>query len=803
MKILGKQVYRFEGVEMDPSQGCLRRDGIELPLRQKSVQALLYLLEERHRLVTKDELIERVWEGIAVSDDALVQLIKEIRQSLGDDPRQPRYIKTVPKAGYRFIAPVEELYQTLPAAVEIERHSSFEIEYEEEITEGEIPVEKPGNKETEKGEGSWISLVFQSPGRRVLLLTAAVVLLVVGVLTTFLLIRSDRRSAQLAELTLPTLPGRKPLAVMYFENQSGSADLDWLREGLADMLITNLSRSKRLNVLSRQQLYLLLERGGHRQTEAIRLDDALEIARKTRAEVVVLGSFARLGEKIRIDVNLHNAQSGQSLGSQSIVADKPEDILSQLDLLSLKLVGQLAEGPEAAANPPRFERVMTNDLEAYRLYSLAVEKTQALHNAEAIQLLERAIILDPKFAMAHARIGYAYGVTGNSVTKAKPHLETAFRLSDRLTEADRLHIKAWYSIVNLDYSAAISAFEEIIVADPMETEAYVRLSHLLSGEDRLEDAVKVGLRGLAVDPENPALLNHLGGFYSVLGRHDEAVAMGRRYVALAATEPNAYDTLGSIYQWAGRYQEAINEYNHALDLNPKFEVAVVHLANTYFQVGRYREAMEQYRRYIEIAPSDVERGRGFDCLSQVYWRLGELNRSEEAARKALTFDKASLWPLIVLSLERRDLKGAEELQKQYFAERSPADRGRRGTLRFYHYYRGFIDARTGHPAEAVEHFKEVLRHSPAAWAIESYEDCLANAYLDLGRLDEAIAEYERILRLNPNFPMAQYHLGQAYERKGLADQARAAYERFLQTWKDADANVPEVIGARKVLAHSS
>ena len=108
---------------------------------------------------------------------------------------------------------------------------------------------------------------------------------------------------------LPQLPGKHSVAVMYFDNQSVSADLEWLREGLADMLITNLSRSKRLNVLSRQQLHLLLERLGHRQRRCHRLDEALETAQISRAEIVALGSFARLGENIRINTQFYIAQT--------------------------------------------------------------------------------------------------------------------------------------------------------------------------------------------------------------------------------------------------------------------------------------------------------------------------------------------------------------------------------------------------------------------------------------------------------------------------------------------------------------
>ncbi|MBA2702631.1 MAG: tetratricopeptide repeat protein, partial [Blastocatellia bacterium] len=86
--------------------------------------------------------------------------------------------------------------------------------------------------------------------------------------------------------------------------------------------------------------------------------------------------------------------------------------------------------------------------------------------------------------------------------------------------------------------------------------------------------------------------------------------------------------------------------------------------------------------------------------------------------------------------------------------------------------------------------------------IDPLEDCLANAYLEVGQPDEAIKEYERILRLNPNYPLAHYHLGQAYELQGKQQQARASYERFLEVWKNADAEAPEIIYARRVVSRA-
>lgn len=112
---------------------------------------------------------------------------------------------------------------------------------------------------------------------------------------------------------------------------------------------------------------------------------------------------------------------------------------------------------------------------------------------------------------------------------------------------------------------------------------------------------------------------------------------------------------------------------------------------------------------------------------------------------------------------------------------------------------GRIAFRTGRDEEAIEKFKETLRHAPISWDIDSFEDCLANAYLELGRLDEAIADYERILHFNPNYPLVHYRLAQAYERMGQPNRALAEYQEFLQIWIAADADVPEIIAAKKRL----
>lgn len=796
MQVLSRQVYRFEGVEVDPSQGCLRRDGEELSVRQKSLRALLYLLEQRHRLVSKEELIELVWEGAAVTDDALVQLITELRRTLGDDPRHPRFIKTVPKAGYRFIAPVEEILFGLPASIELERHASVEIEFEEELS-----GEAEGQTETGRRRLALPGRTVAAQRRRAVMAAAvAAALLAAGSLAAYLTARPRRHTEQLADVTLTQLPGRRTLAVMYFENSSNSPEMDWLREGLADMLITDLSRSERLTVLSRQQLYLLLGRIGHKPGVNIRLDEALDVARRSRAEAILTGSFARLDGKVRVEAQLHDAHSGQLLAAEHFVADRPHQILTQIDLLSLKLASHLGATPAERDRASGLADVMTNNLEAYRHYSLALEKAQALHNREAIALLEKSVALDPEFAMAHARIGYVYAVTWGLAEKGKPHLERAYRLSERLTEKDRLYINAWYAIANLDYPGAARTLRQLIAQHPLEVEAYWRLGRLLLGEEQYEEAVDVLRRGLVVDAEAKDVYNALGVTYRDMGRHDEAIAMSKRYIQLAPDEPNARDSLALAYQGAGLYEQALAEYRLALSLDPEFEVALLHLGNLYFQLGRYGEAIRHYERYIRTASSDWDRAWGYGRIAWVHRRKGEIERAALAAWKEMSYEKSSIGNSLLVALERGDRATVERLEGQLLAQGPYTERGLRPALRSLYYFRGHVALKRARAAEAVGNFREVLRHRPLSWDIDSFEDCLANAHLELGQVDEAIAEYERILRLNPNYPLAHYHLARAYERKGLTERALSSYERFLQVWKDADPDLPEVVAARERLS---
>lgn len=756
-----KQIYRFADIEVDLARNCLRRGDKEQHLRKKTFCILVHLLRERQRVVTKEELFATVWKDTIVTDGVLLHCIKEIRQAIGDNSHHPRFIKTVPKIGYRFIGEVSE--------------------------EFESPVKENAEQKT-KDDGRKMKSQTSSKNRRF----ALAGILVSAVALAFFGFLAGSSSKQSGNVVLPVAPGKRTVAVMFFENQSKSPELDWLREGLADMLISNLSRSEKIIVLNRQQLRLLLERSGYKTGDEINLEKALEIARKSRAEALIVGSFAGIGEKIRLDVQIYKAESGELLTIESLTLERAEQILTEINGLSMRLAAHLGAGEREKM---RLDEVMTDNLEAYRYYSLAVEKAQAFHTDEAIEFLEKAIALDPQFAMAYARLGYIHTVVRvDEGERGKPFLEKAFALSHRLTERDKLYIQTWYAIADKDREATIQNLHEIIARFPSDTETYFRLGNLLRHQGRIEEAIVVFERGLTFDPEAQNIYNGLGFCYSGLTRYDEAIAAHQRYVKLAPTEPNAYDSLGITLTEAGRYTEAHDTFNRALDLKPDFHFANLHLGDVYFRLGKYQKAVKRFESYLQLAPTDWDKAIGYNRLALLYAQKGDFKRAENFALRESKFKQYR--SAFLIALARNDLQTAENLKENFSRPPNTAAEAKQ-----FAYFDGYYAQKTGNNEEAFLQFKRVTHEPPFIWNNDGLltMDCLGNAFLQAGRFDEAIAEYERILRLNPNYPLARFHLAQTFERKGQMEKARENYRLFLETWIDADADIPEVISAKKYI----
>lgn len=730
-------IYRVDHIEVDSTKACLRAHGQEVHLKPKTFRILLHLIVHHDRLVAKEEIMDLFWKDTAVTDDALTQCIGELRRALGDNSRNPTYLKTVPRMGYRFVGSVVEL-EAAPAQ--------------------RVEIEVPQSLDNRKRRPVWL---------------AAAAILMAALSAAALWTNGVRPAAQgLA---------KRQVAVVRFENRSGQPELDWLREGLPEMLATTFSRSRALDVVSRERVAL---KGG-----APPVEGAMTLARSVHASAAVMGSFSKLGDSMRVDVRVYQVDTGALIASEDITVDRQDQLLTQIDFLALRLAARLAPAP-ADQDRRVLTSLMTDNLEAYRYYSLGLEKADALQTAEAISLFEKALAIDPGFVMAAARIGYAHAVTDVELEKGRKYLERAFRMSSRLTEKDRRHIVAWYAIANRDYPAAIRRYNELIVEYPNEVEAYLRLGALLRGESRHEEAIEILRRGIALDPEDPRLANALAAVYSEMGRHEDALAMATRYVMLAPNVANAYDSLGLAYHFAGQFDRALEAFAKAIELKPDFEIVYFHRAAVYGQMGRVKDGIRESLHMAESGTTVTSRRRGWDEAAMIAWRAGEMAAARAFANRAIALDIGEIEGASLAYFQ------IAKFVNKHGGREAFAGRGGRFGQRDARLILAEEAKRDGRTKDRLELLRQAMQFHPSWADQEPGEDALADAYLEMGRVDEAILEYERALKMYPGLALARYRLAKAYLSKGLQSAAQQQFHKFVELWKDADSDLPELVDAR-------
>jgi len=767
--------YLFGDFKVDLASGCLIRGTKERPLRHQSFQVLLYFLEHPGILISKEELITAIWSDTAVTDNALAQCIAEIRRELRDNSRNPQYIKTYPKVGYRFIAQVES------ARVSVPEEKSTTLS---DRTDTQVIVELPVTTSLCLPEQA----LPVAPTVRLwsqLRLAAILLVLLAGACLVWHSSNNSKPKLVSAASNAPTL------AVFSLRNESGRHDLDWLREGLSDMILTDLAHTVRWKVLSREKVHELLDDGN--SSQAPRLERALDAARSVHATAFVVGSVSEKDQQMQITVETRDGNDGRLIATDRAILSDPRQIVAEASLLSGSIAHHLGFADGAT---PSLAEVMTSNVEAYRYYSVGLEKAEQFQNPQAIDYFKKAIQFDPHFAMAFARIGFAYAVRDFQPEKGRPYLEQALRLSERLPELNRLYIQAWYAISKSEYSNAIPILQQIVSKYPNETEAYCQLSRLLRGQEKVQEAAALLHGAIQKNPGSGDLYNNLGLILSSMGNLPGAMDAYKQYTMLAPQNPNSHDSLGMAYQQAGQYEMATAEYERALELDPEFEPSILHLGDTYYQQGRYVEALREYRRYIQVVQSDDAKALGYGSLSAVYLAQGKLAEAREAANREIQYNRNSVWNSLEIALLKHEQERALKLQQVLFANLPNPERGSPHDVRTEFFYHGYLELKTGDQQGAISHFRAALQHLPPSSGMDLHEDCLANAYLEIGMLPDAISEYQRILKANPTYPLAYYHLAKAYDRMGDRQDATSTYQKFLAVNAYADPDSPAMQDAK-------
>ena len=566
-------IFTINGCSVDTEAYEIRRDGSLVPVEPQVFDLLVQLLENRDRVVTKDEIIERIWKGRIVSEAALSTRIKAVRQAIGDDGASQACIRTIRRRGFRVVAEVTASAGPAPGADAVaSRALSPASDWREgETAEGATSASPvAANGAAARFAGRW----------RTVALTAAVAVVVLGSAAGWYALQAGRHSPAAiapAALGMPTGPG---IAVLRFKNPAGDSTLDFLEGALMEEIATQLTRFSELRVASRALT-----------SEYDRNDIELrDLGRKLGAEFLVQGSVRRSGERVRLTAQLLRATDGTLLWAENYEHDRtPADIFAVQQDIGGKVVAAIASISagviarqtldQARGKPPR-------ELSAYECTVRANEIMPAgFSTASHLAIrtcLEAAIAIEPDYAAAWAMLAWIHTFEYTQDMNKRPG-----------TDARELALTAARRAI------------ELAPANPMARFAMARAAYLNRDLDVL---YAEAAHALKLNPHEPFLLGNLGNWLAFTGRWDEGVAMIRKAIAL---NPKVYPrwwhaALGKNHYRKGELREALVEFKN-INL-PNWWWNQVELAYTYGQLGDLDNARNAVTKLLELYPGfDLER----------------------------------------------------------------------------------------------------------------------------------------------------------------------------------------------------
>jgi serine/threonine protein kinase/tetratricopeptide (TPR) repeat protein len=667
----------------------------------------------------------------------------------------------------------------------------------------------------------------QKHKRRLPLIVAGTSLIIILVILGILFFSSNEASSQ----------ERLPIAVADFINQTNEPELD----GLSGMLITALEQSRRLAVVTRSRMFDILEQMGKKNIN--RIDESLgrQICQQANINAMVVASIRKFGKLYTIDLKVVDPNRNEYLFTAKEEGEGQESIPTMLDKLSEKtrvgLKERVAQVKESSQN---VASVTTNNLEAYQHFFEGEQFINQLKFEEAIKEFKKAVALDSSFAQAYYRLAYAESWLRGKERITRNHLERALKNINRMPEKERYLVRAQYAMGNDNYRAGVDILREMEQIYPDDKEMIYNIGdwsyHLLD----YNTAVAYLNKTLEIDPNHQRALQHLTWTYRDMGNYDKMLETAKRYVAVSSSV-ESYQLLGDAYARLGQLEKGITTLKQARDLFPDNYQITNSIAEIYTFQGKYDKAEAELTKLTEEnQPPEIKRF-GSHQLLEFYPYQGKYRKSinlldkfikmylqeNDTTRAMLEYmNKGRYW---LWGWNDRE-KAWKETEKTFpFKNKLMANIYYRAPLRLMQVYHGdyaevksIADSLGEIPSEKRrEHFLKSLIYSMRRDEknAEIFADSvlqngrpftkifvlypLAECQYEKGLLDKALESLKKLQTINVwairpiYYPRSFYLMGKIYEKKGDTDNAIKSYEKFLELWKDADQDLPDLIDAKK------
>lgn len=649
--------------------------------------------------------------------------------------------------------------------------------------------------------------------------------------------------------------GRISVAVMYFENYTGEQNLDHWRFGLQDYLMTDLAQSRYLRVLSGDRLSQILDRMDQLETEKYSSRVLDRIAYEEHIQYFILGGFGKAGDNYRITFKIKEAFTREFLATE-IKEGKEQSFHSLVDQTTPWVKGNFLASDQITDDIDReIGKISTSSPDALMYYIEGITYSRQRKFRDSIQSLEKAVDIDPEFAMAYKQMASSYDYL-KMPDETEEYLLKALELGDRISDRERYLIEGSYlNLVKKDYDKAIKTYQDVLELYPEDDEAKLKLGAIYFNIEEWDTALDYYNKVPKTNHKSyeDACIN-MAYIFMAKGWYNQARNVLQANKELLPSQVYYLRNMSHTYLSEGSYSLALKEVNKAISLAPYDFNNIALLGNIYHVKGDLSLAARTYQKLLE-ADEALHRGNGSYWMSKLFLAQGQykkcldeilngivhmkksnlkynesksllslaytslrlyrfaeaLDAAEHAMEVAVEihFPNDQKWALHLQGLaylKMNNIRDAEKIANQLKA--LILETRNRQHMRHYHHLIGMIDLQKNQVGPSIEKLTEAVSLLPSqAYQLGDqafFIDSLAYNCFISGKLEEAKNCYERISRLTWGkieygdiHAKSLYWLGKINQEQGLTVEATENYKKFLDLWKEADPNDADMADAKK------